>query len=80
MKQVANKLYLLSYVSEDIEQFAKNMLLSVVDQHVADIELSLIRSTEQRTEENVHDFLLMCLFLKMLILIFSVGVWEVPTC
>lgn len=51
--QVANKLYLLSYVSEDIEQFATNMLLSVVDQRVPHVEQTHANSNEQRTEGNV---------------------------
>ncbi|GAB4852463.1 hypothetical protein Ancab_016657 [Ancistrocladus abbreviatus] len=33
IRLVANKLYLLGYVSNDIEQFARNMLLSAVDCH-----------------------------------------------
>ncbi|XXG49019.1 hypothetical protein AAC387_Pa02g3314 [Persea americana] len=53
IRLVANKLYLLSYVSEDIEQFATNMLLSVVDQRVPHVEQTHPNSNEQRTEGNV---------------------------
>ncbi|KAK9270973.1 hypothetical protein L1049_026561 [Liquidambar formosana] len=51
IRLVANKLYLLSYISENIEQFATNMLLSAVDQRVSDIEFSQSGSAEQKTEE-----------------------------
>lgn len=50
--QVANKLYQLSYISESIEQFAKNMLLAAVDHHISDIELSE-SGTEQRVKGEV---------------------------
>ncbi|KAG5541931.1 hypothetical protein RHGRI_021681 [Rhododendron griersonianum] len=50
IRLVANKLFVLNYVSEDIERFAANMLLSAVDQHVSDIKLAPSVSTEQRTE------------------------------
>ncbi|XWS14864.1 hypothetical protein CRYUN_Cryun35bG0045300 [Craigia yunnanensis] len=39
IRLVANKLYQLSYISGEIEQFATNMLLSTVDQHGAGAEL-----------------------------------------
>lgn len=35
---MANKLYQLSYISETIEQFARNMLLSAIDQTVSGVE------------------------------------------
>ncbi|XP_042507981.1 symplekin isoform X2 [Macadamia integrifolia] len=53
IRLVANKLYLISYVSESIEQFATAELLSVVDQHVPDTDPSPSGSTEQRTEGNL---------------------------
>lgn len=37
--QVSNKLYQLNYVSETIEQYAKNMLLSAVD-YTSDFDAS----------------------------------------
>ncbi|XP_057503929.1 uncharacterized protein LOC130787563 isoform X1 [Actinidia eriantha] len=49
IRLVANKLYVLNYISEDIERFAENMLLSAVDQRVSDIELSQCEPSEQRT-------------------------------
>ncbi|XP_040998005.1 symplekin-like [Juglans microcarpa x Juglans regia] len=53
IRLVANKLYQLSYISESIEQFAKNMLLAAVDQHISDIELSE-SGTEQRVKGEVE--------------------------
>ncbi|XVF36517.1 hypothetical protein REPUB_Repub19eG0064800 [Reevesia pubescens] len=53
IRLVANKLYQLSYISGDIEQFATNMLLSAVDQHAAGAELSLSGSTDERGEREV---------------------------
>jgi symplekin len=50
---VANKLYQLSYISETIEQFATNMLVAAVDQHIPDIELSQSGSTEHRVQGEV---------------------------
>ncbi|XP_071722740.1 uncharacterized protein [Rutidosis leptorrhynchoides] len=47
IRLVANKLYQLSYITENIEQFARNALLSVVDQHVSD--LSLCEPTKQNS-------------------------------
>lgn len=63
--QVANKLFVLNYISEDIERFAANMLLSAVDQHVSDIKLATSVSTEQRTEGEVLAicFLHICSFM-----------------
>ncbi|KAK1324177.1 hypothetical protein QJS10_CPA02g00198 [Acorus calamus] len=46
---VANKLYQVDYVSQMIEQFATDMLLSVVDQQTPDVELAT-GSSEQSTE------------------------------
>ncbi|KAK7844557.1 symplekin [Quercus suber] len=52
--KVANKLYQLSYISDSIEQFARNMLLAAVDQHVSDIELSQSGFSKQRVEGEVE--------------------------
>ena len=62
--QVANKLYVLNYISEDIERFAENMLLSAVDQRGSDIELSQCEPSEQRTVGEVCSicFLHLCSF------------------
>ncbi|KAF7817075.1 Symplekin isoform A [Senna tora] len=54
IRLVANKLYQLSYISEDVEQFAKQMLLSAVDHKVLDTGLSQSRPTEQRAEAEVE--------------------------
>ena len=51
---MANKLYQLSYISDSIEQFARNMLLAAVDQHVSDIELSQSGISKQRVEGEVY--------------------------
>lgn len=51
---MANKLYQLSYISDSIEQFARNMLLAAVDQHVSDIELSQSGFSKQRVEGEVY--------------------------
>ncbi|XP_077220327.1 symplekin isoform X2 [Tasmannia lanceolata] len=53
IRLVANKLYLLSYISKNIEQFAKDMLLAVADQKTPDVEQTHAGSNEQRTEANV---------------------------
>ncbi|KAK1276811.1 hypothetical protein QJS04_geneDACA001504 [Acorus gramineus] len=49
IRLVANKLYQVDYVSQMIEQFATDMLLSVVDQQTPDVELAT-GSSEQSTE------------------------------
>ncbi|KAE8125934.1 hypothetical protein FH972_020695 [Carpinus fangiana] len=54
IRLVANKLYQLSYISETIEQFATNMLVAAVDQHIPDIELSQSGSTEHRVQGEVE--------------------------
>ncbi|KAJ4850650.1 hypothetical protein Tsubulata_037952 [Turnera subulata] len=51
IRLVANKLYQLSYISENIEQFATNMLLSAVNHHASDVELLQSGSTDQREGE-----------------------------
>ncbi|KAK4274216.1 hypothetical protein QN277_017476 [Acacia crassicarpa] len=53
IRLVANKLYQLSYVSEDVEQFAKQMFLSAVDQKVLDIGLSESGPVEQGAEAEI---------------------------
>lgn len=50
IRLVANKLFLLNYASEIVEQFARSMLLSVVDQQVSEAELEHFASTDQRRE------------------------------
>ncbi|KAI4316049.1 hypothetical protein L6164_024067 [Bauhinia variegata] len=55
IRLVANKLYQLSYISEDIEHFAKSMLMSAVDQQLSDTGLSQSGPTEQRAEAEVDD-------------------------
>lgn len=51
--QVTNKLYVISYISEDIEQFATNMLLSTMDQNMSNNVLSQSGDAAQRTEREV---------------------------
>ncbi|XP_062098821.1 uncharacterized protein LOC133804695 [Humulus lupulus] len=48
IRLVANKLYQLSYVVENIEQFATSMLQSAVDNQSSDLEHLQSGSTEQR--------------------------------
>lgn len=50
---MANKLYLLSYISETIQQYATDMLLSAVNQQISDAELSECGSCDQRLEGEV---------------------------
>ncbi|KMZ56506.1 hypothetical protein ZOSMA_94G00300 [Zostera marina] len=50
IRLVANKLYQLSYATEEIEQFAKSKLLSLIDDKVHDVILSPTDFNEQRTE------------------------------
>ncbi|XWS24027.1 hypothetical protein CRYUN_Cryun28dG0066000 [Craigia yunnanensis] len=52
IRLVANKLYQLSYISAEIEQFATNMLLSSVDQHATGSELQP-GSIDERGEREV---------------------------
>ncbi|CAI9116080.1 OLC1v1017137C5 [Oldenlandia corymbosa var. corymbosa] len=47
---VAKKLYKVGYISENIEQFAMKMFLSVVDQRAPDIEPSQSETIEQKTK------------------------------
>lgn len=57
--QVTNKLYVISYISENIEQFAINMLISAVNHQVSDT----VGGTEQRTEGEVCTIYFFYLFL-----------------
>ncbi|KAK9930072.1 hypothetical protein M0R45_027129 [Rubus argutus] len=50
IRLVANKLYQLSYISEIIEKFATDMLLSAVEQPLSGIEHSQSESTGRRTD------------------------------
>lgn len=49
IRLVTNKLYVISYISENIEQFAINMLISAVNHQVSDT----VGGTEQRTEGEI---------------------------
>ncbi|XP_038717736.1 uncharacterized protein LOC120010897 isoform X1 [Tripterygium wilfordii] len=53
IRLVANKLYQLNYMSEHIEKYATDKLLSVVDQHALGIELSQSKSDNRRAEGEV---------------------------
>ncbi|XP_047947656.1 uncharacterized protein LOC125193807 isoform X2 [Salvia hispanica] len=48
IRLVSNKLYAVSYISNSIEQFAKNMFLSAVDQHSSDALLSESANSDRR--------------------------------
>ncbi|KAI3806670.1 hypothetical protein L1987_22583 [Smallanthus sonchifolius] len=50
IRLVANKLYVIDFISEKIEDFATNKLLSAVNKQVPDAELSVSGANEQRTE------------------------------
>ncbi|KAJ8748049.1 hypothetical protein K2173_012872 [Erythroxylum novogranatense] len=49
--RLLNKLYQLDYITEHIEQFAVNMLLSAVNQQISDLELPQSGSIDQREGE-----------------------------
>lgn len=51
IRLVSNKLYVVGDISDNIEQYAKNMFLSAVDQHVTDAEYSQSGTLVQRTGE-----------------------------
>ncbi|KAL1817660.1 hypothetical protein ACET3Z_020234 [Daucus carota] len=53
IRLVTNKLYVISYISEDIEQFATNMLLSTMDQNMSNNVLSQSGDAAQRTEREL---------------------------
>ncbi|XP_057773188.1 uncharacterized protein LOC130992538 isoform X1 [Salvia miltiorrhiza] len=48
IRLVSNKLYAVSYISDSIEQFAKNMFLSAVDQNSSDSLLSEAANSDRR--------------------------------
>ncbi|KAI3460094.1 hypothetical protein Pfo_016757 [Paulownia fortunei] len=51
IRLVSNKLYAISYISENIEQFATDMFLSAVDQRFSDSLLSQSADSEKRIGE-----------------------------
>uniref|UniRef100_A0A251IQD5 Symplekin n=1 Tax=Manihot esculenta TaxID=3983 RepID=A0A251IQD5_MANES len=51
IRLVANKLYQLGYIADSIEQFATKMMMSAVDHHAADGEVSQSGSSDQREGE-----------------------------
>lgn len=51
IRLVSNKLYVVGDISDNIEQYAKNMFLSAVNQHVTDAEYSQSGTLVQRTGE-----------------------------
>ncbi|KAL8145384.1 hypothetical protein AgCh_003528 [Apium graveolens] len=53
IRLVTNKLYVINYISEDIEKFATNMLLSTMDRNTSDNMLSQSGDTVQRTEREL---------------------------
>ncbi|XP_042009715.1 uncharacterized protein LOC121758371 isoform X2 [Salvia splendens] len=48
IRLVSNKLYAVSFISDSIEQFAKNMFFSAVDQHSSDSLLSASANSDRR--------------------------------
>lgn len=48
---MANKLYSMSNVAENIEEFATNMFLSAVEQHVSETGISQSVSDKQRIRQ-----------------------------
>lgn len=76
--QVANKLFQLNYISENIERFATQMLLSAVDNHTSDSEHLQSGSSEKRTEGmvgfRIFVIILLTLYLAMKILNRIIGV------
>lgn len=50
IRLVANKLYVISFISEKVEDFATNKLLSAVNRPVSDVDLSVSVPNERRTE------------------------------
>lgn len=76
--KVANKLYLLSYISENIQQYATDMLLSAVNQHISDPELSQSGSSDQRLEGEVLNILFVLFFWLSLRFLpfFHIKLWD----
>lgn len=57
---MANKLYQLSYISDIIEQFARNMLLSAIDQNVSAVRQNVSQpgvSEQPEVEVDVQAFI-----------------------
>ncbi|ESR46958.1 hypothetical protein CICLE_v10000105mg [Citrus x clementina] len=50
IRLVSNKLYQLSYITENIEQYATNMMLSAVNQHSSNLECSQSDSADLKAE------------------------------
>lgn len=50
---MSNKLYQLSYITENIEQYATNMMLSAVNQHSSNLECSQSDSADLKAEGEV---------------------------
>ncbi|KAG6527645.1 hypothetical protein ZIOFF_009771 [Zingiber officinale] len=57
IRLVANKLYLLNYASDSIEQFAMRMLLFVVEQQNFEEDINAQNSSDQQTETRVFSLL-----------------------
>ncbi|XP_031276645.1 uncharacterized protein LOC116135075 isoform X2 [Pistacia vera] len=53
IRLVSNKLFQLSYITQNIEQYATDMMLSVLDQHPSDVECFKPGSSDQRAEGEV---------------------------
>ncbi|XP_042456469.1 symplekin-like [Zingiber officinale] len=53
IRLVANKLYLLNYASDSIEQFAMRMLLFVVEQQNFEEDINAQNSSDQQTEDTL---------------------------
>ncbi|KAH9690136.1 Symplekin [Citrus sinensis] len=53
IRLVSNKLYQLSYITENIEQYATNMMLSAVNQHSSNLECSQSDSADLKAEGEV---------------------------
>lgn len=60
---MSNKLFQVSYITENIEQYATDMMLSALDQHPSDVEHLKPGSIDQRAEREVRNmFLFVSLF------------------
>ncbi|KAJ0086334.1 hypothetical protein Patl1_08733 [Pistacia atlantica] len=58
IRLVSNKLFQLSYITQNIEQYATDMMLSVLDQHPSDVECLKPGSSDQRAEGEVCNMFL----------------------
>ncbi|KVH98820.1 hypothetical protein Ccrd_022950, partial [Cynara cardunculus var. scolymus] len=54
IRLVANKLYVINFISEKIEDFATSKLLSAVNRPISDTEVSVSGADDQRTEGQKH--------------------------